>query len=135
MYCLDTNVVIATTTGRSRQVTTRLDAEITARQRIFIPAIVVFELRYGAAKSQRAAENFRRLADFLSFGVSIIAFDDDDATHAGAIRAHLERQGTPIGPYDILIAAQTRRRGLTLVTANRREFEQVPGLMVQDWSR
>jgi predicted nucleic acid-binding protein len=51
-----------------------------------------------------------------------------------ATSAHLERAGTPIGPYDILIAAQARRRNLTIVTANRREFERVPGLTVQDWS-
>ena len=46
---------------------------------------------------------------------------------------HLESKGTPIGPYDCLIAAQARRRGATLVTANGREFTRVPGLMVTDW--
>ena len=64
----------------------------------------------------------------------VLPFDAEDAAHAGDIRAHLERKGTPIGPYDYLIAAQARRRGATLVTANRREFERVPGLMVADWA-
>jgi hypothetical protein len=54
--------------------------------------------------------------------------------HAGDIRAVLERQGMPIGPYDCLIAAQARCRGATLVTANGREFDRVPGLLVADWT-
>ena len=46
---------------------------------------------------------------------------------------HLRKRGTPIGPYDTLIAAQARRRGATLVTSNLREFERVPGLALADW--
>ena len=66
-------------------------------------------------------------------GISILPFEVEDAEEAGDIRAALERVGRPIGPYDILIAAQVRRRGATLVTANQREFERVPGLAVEDW--
>ena len=65
----------------------------------------------------------------------ILTFDPGDAQEAAEIRASLEAKGTPIGPYDILIAAQARRRGAVLVTANRREFERVSGLMVTDWAR
>lgn len=54
--------------------------------------------------------------------------------HAGDIRVSLESQGTPIGHYDYLIAAQARGRGATLVTANRCEFARVPGLVVTDWA-
>jgi len=61
-------------------------------------------------------------------------FELADAEHAGAIRAQLERAGTPIGHYDLLIAAQARRHGATLVTANQREFARVPGLDVMDWA-
>jgi predicted nucleic acid-binding protein len=61
-----------------------------------------------------------------------LSFDLADAEHAGAIRTHLERAGTPIGHYDLLIAAQARRHGATLVTANQREFARVPGLDVVD---
>ena len=63
-----------------------------------------------------------------------MTFDAEDAHEAGDIRALLERAGTPIGPYDILIAAQARRRGATLVTANTREFARVPGLKTEDWT-
>ena len=58
----------------------------------------------------------------------------EDAEEAGNIRAALERAGKPIGPYDVLIAAQARRRGATLVTANEREFARVPGLKTEDWA-
>ena len=74
------------------------------------------------------------LAEFLSPGIAVLPFEEEDAGHAGDIRAHLERIGQPIGHYDYLIAAQARCRGATLVTANGREFERVPGLMVTDWA-
>lgn len=62
-----------------------------------------------------------------------VSFDAEDARHAGAIRAHLTAAGTPIGPYDALIAGQARARRLVLVTHNVREFARVPGLQVEDW--
>ena len=100
---------------------------------IALPAIALFEMRYGFAKSDRRAVNERLLERFLGLGVGVLPFDAEDAAHAGDIRAYLESKGTPIGPYDFLIAAQARRRGATLVTANGREFARVPGLMVTDW--
>lgn len=78
--------------------------------------------------------NLARLNDFLLSISSIVFLDADAASEAGEIRAHLEKKGTPIGPYDTLIAAQARRRNMALVTNNRREFERVPGLIVTDWS-
>ncbi len=62
----------------------------------------------------------------------VLSFQAEDAAHAGAIRAELESKGTPIGHYDYLIAAQARRRGAALVTANIREFARVPGLLLMD---
>ena len=67
--------------------------------------------------------------------VEILPFDEADARAAGEVRAQLERVGQPIGAYDALIAGQAVRRGLTLVTANAREFERVDGLMCEDWAR
>ena len=63
-----------------------------------------------------------------------MAFDPEDARAAAEIRADLKRKGTPIGPYDVLIAGQSLARGLTVVTANLREFERVEGLKVEDWT-
>ncbi|MBI4184725.1 MAG: hypothetical protein HY521_12095 [Proteobacteria bacterium] len=57
-----------------------------------------------------------------------------DAAAAGELRATLEKAGTPVGAYDLLIAAQALTRGATLVSANAREFARVPGLKCQDWA-
>ncbi|HTS10805.1 MAG TPA: PIN domain-containing protein [Candidatus Limnocylindrales bacterium] len=67
--------------------------------------------------------------------VSILPFEDDDAPTAGRLRADLERAGTPIGAYDLLIAAQARNRRLTLITANVKEFRRVKDLSWEDWAR
>ena len=134
MFCLDTNVVIAVMTARGPQVRARLRAEMKVGTQLILPVIVLFELRYGAAKSERWAENNRRIDEFLTAPIEVAPFDGEDAAEAGEIRAYLKQVGAPIGGYDTLIAAQARRRGAVLVTANRREFERIPGLMVQDWS-
>jgi tRNA(fMet)-specific endonuclease VapC len=91
-------------------------------------------MRYGFAKNDRREINERLLERFFDrLGVELLPFEIEDAVHAGDIRAHLELSGTPIGPYDILIAAQARRHGVPLVTLNQREFERVPGLIVVNW--
>jgi tRNA(fMet)-specific endonuclease VapC len=134
MFGLDTNVVIATINERVPHVRARFIQTLADGIAVGISAIVLFELWYGIAKSQRQADNTADLADFLSLDITPWPFDAEDAREAADIRAALERAGTPIGPYDILIAAQTRRRGATLVTANAREFSRVPGLRTEDWA-
>jgi tRNA(fMet)-specific endonuclease VapC len=134
MICLDTNIAICVMNRREPAVRYRLGEQLRLGTEIGLPAIALFELRYGRARSDRQAEVDRLLAEFLAPGIMVLPFDAEDAAHAGDIRAHLESKGTPIGPYDYLIAAQARRRGATLVTANGREFARVPGLMVADWA-
>jgi tRNA(fMet)-specific endonuclease VapC len=133
MMCLDTNVVIGCLSGRAPALAERLERELLTAD-FALPTIVLFELRYGIAKSARPRDNAERLVTFLELPIAILPFEPDDAEEAGDIRAALERAGTPIGPYDILIAAQARRRGATLVTANLREFARVPRLKTDDWT-
>lgn len=133
MFCLDTNIVIFALNKRRPAVDVRLRAELAAGTRLLLPSIVLFELRYGIARSDRREASTRLLDAFLTAGFEIAPFEDEDATEAGDIRASLANAGTPIGPYDVLIAAQARRRGAVLVTDNRREYERVIGLMVTDW--
>lgn len=134
MFCLDTNVIVSAINGRVPTIEQRIRQELTLGTTLLIPTVVLLELRYGIAKSVRRDASTRVLEAFLAEGFELLPFDDEDAAEAGDIRAALESSGTPIGAYDILIAAQARRRGVVLVTGNRREFERVPGLMVTDWA-
>jgi tRNA(fMet)-specific endonuclease VapC len=86
------------------------------------------------ARSQSAMRNAQRVADFLLGPIEVLPFETADAEEAGDIRAALECAGTPVGPYDVLVAAQARRRDAPLVTANEREFARVPGLKFEDWA-
>lgn len=134
MICLGTNAVIVALNDRSSMLRSRIDAAVASGASLGLPAIVLYELCYGAAKSANRERNSRRLDDFLAGPISVLPFDADDAREAGDIRALLEAAGTPIGPYDVLIAAQARRRKALLVTANAREFARVPGLAWEDWA-
>jgi tRNA(fMet)-specific endonuclease VapC len=134
MICLDTNIAIYVINRRFPSVRLRLAEQLRLGTEIGLSAIALFELRYGHARSDRRAESDRLLAEFLAPGIAVLPFDAEDAAHAGDIRAYLESKGTPIGPFDTLIAAQARRRSATLVTANGGEFARVPGLMVVDWT-
>jgi len=133
MFCLDTNAVIFALNGRRTGYAERLADELRAGTTLIVPSIVLFELNYGIAKSQQPEKARALLDEFLSAGFEQPAFDAEDAREAGDIRANLESCGAPIGPFDVLIAAQARRRGAVLVTNNRREFDRVPGLMATDW--
>jgi tRNA(fMet)-specific endonuclease VapC len=134
MICLDTNAVIAVLNRSSALVRERLAAAARRREAVPLPVVVLFELRYGAAKSANKQRASHRIAEFLAGPVGVLDFDQDDAEEAGDIRAVLERAGTPIGSYDVLIAAQARRRRAIPVTANRREFVHVPRLKTENWA-
>ena len=134
MFCLDTNIIIHAINRRRPQFAARISQELQAGRILIVPAVVRFELEYGLARSERREANRAILATLLARGFEQPAFDLEDAAEAGDIRAGLEAKGAPIGPYDVLIAAQARRRGAILVTLNLREFERVPGLIVTDWA-
>ncbi|ANL32500.1 type II toxin-antitoxin system VapC family toxin [Rhizobium phaseoli] len=126
-YLLDANAVIALMKGNERVI-----AELRRHrpQDFAVPAIVAHELFYGAYKSLRTDENLARI-EALQF--TILEFDRNDARKAGEIRATLHASGTPIGPYDVLIAGQAAARDLILITRNLRKFERVTFLQIEDW--
>ena len=130
MFLLDTNACIRILNGSSPAVAARLQA--TSPSDVRLCAVVKAELLYGARRSARVEDNLRLLSRFFAPLVSL-PFDDRCADEAGLIRGELERSGTPIGPSDLLIAATARANDLVLVTHNRREFERVPGLRIDDW--
>lgn len=133
-YALDTNACIALINGTSVTVRSRLKRALAEGGVVCVSTMVLHELWYGVAKSTRRDYNTERVQMFLAGPLAVLEFDDADARAAGEVRAELERQAVPIGAYDALIAGQAVRRGLTLVTANTREFARVEGLMWEDWS-
>ena len=130
-YLLDTNIVIYVIKRRP------LPAwEIFNQQhgRMAVSAITLAELAHGAEKSSDVARNIAVVEDFMS-RLAVLPYDDKAAWHYGNIRAVLEKQGQPIGINDLHIAAHARSSGLTLVTNNTREFEKVPGLLLENWTK
>jgi tRNA(fMet)-specific endonuclease VapC len=134
-YLLDSNACIAIINKKAaHQFEVSLNRAIGLDERLCIPSIGVHELWFGVAKSQRVQANSYNLTQFLKQPFQVLDFDMKDAHMAGEVRAELARRGTPIGPYDVLIAGQALARGLTLVTANTREFSRVEGLRIVDWA-
>jgi tRNA(fMet)-specific endonuclease VapC len=133
-YLLDTNAVVALLRNKPARVRERYREAEAAGDYLALSSVVLFELWYGVAKSGHVQENSERLRVLLSGDLDLLDFDDEDARTAGQVRAALEKAGTPIGAYDLLIAGQALRRGLTVVTANASEFSRVTGLSWQDWT-
>lgn len=130
MYLLDTNTCIYFLKNSFHTLTQKLLD--TDPSELFISSITVFELAYGAEKSKWGEKTRQKLAMFLA-PFTILPFDSEDAMVAGRIRGALEQHGTPIGPYDVQIAAQALAKGLTVLTHNMKEFQRVPDLRVEDW--
>ena len=129
-FLLDTNVCVDFLNGRFPLVAERI-REYNPDD-LVLSSIVVAELRYGAQKSQRQNANHKKL-DLLFSEVGIVEFDECAAQVFGIIRTTLEARGTPIGPFDMLIAAHACSLDLTLVTDNTREFSRVDGIQLKNW--
>lgn len=133
-YLLDASVVVAMLRNKPVSVRERYRQAGKAGDSLAVSSVVLFELWYGVEKSGRVRENTERLRVLLSGDLDLLDCDDEDAQVAGSVRAALEKIGTPIGAYDLLIAGQALRRGLTVVTANTSEFSRVKGLSWEDWT-
>jgi tRNA(fMet)-specific endonuclease VapC len=129
-YLLDTNICIYALKG-NQTVLRRLLAH--QRSEVAVSVITEAELRAGAAKSDSPHKTLRAVENFLG-PITILPLLSHDAIAYGAVRAKLERAGTPIGPLDTLIAAHAVGRKLVLVTNNEREFARVAGLRIENWA-
>jgi tRNA(fMet)-specific endonuclease VapC len=129
MFALDTNSVIYFFKGMGR-VADRL-LEVPPSQ-VAIPAIVLYELEVGIAKSTSSARRRSQLENLVSV-VNVLPFGIEEAKASAQIRAGLERLGTPIGPLDTLIAGTALSRRATLVTRNTDEFGRIKKLKVENW--
>jgi tRNA(fMet)-specific endonuclease VapC len=128
-FMLDTNTVIYTMRNRPRQVKERFQQQA---GRMCVSAVTLGELVFGAEHSSQPERNLADIEAMIS-RLELLPFDGNAAYHFGEIRATLYTMGRPIGPYDMMIAGHARAHGLTLVTNNIREFERVPGLLLENW--
>ncbi|WP_223481372.1 MULTISPECIES: type II toxin-antitoxin system tRNA(fMet)-specific endonuclease VapC [unclassified Pseudomonas] len=129
-FMLDTNICIFTIKNKPqivREAFNRHDGQLC------ISAVTLMELIYGAEKSATPEKNLA-VIEGLAARLEVWPFDNEAAAHTGMIRSELAKAGTPIGPYDQMIAGHARSRGLIVVTNNLREFEWVKGLRVEDWA-
>lgn len=130
-FMLDTNVCIRVLRDRPPSARVRFNAEADG---LCISTVTLAELLHGAARSSRPGET-RHEVERLAARLEVLPFDEAAAGHYGDIRADLERRGCVIGPYDLMIAAHARSRGLVVVTGNLGEFGRVDGLRCEDWLR
>lgn len=129
-YLLDTKVLSALIREPQGPIAQRIAAA--GEETVCTSVLVAAELRYGAHKSGsvRLAER----VDLILSTLEVLPLEVPADRHYGDIRQRLARLGTPVGPNDLLIAAQARSLDLTVVTANEREFARVPGLRVENWA-
>lgn len=129
LYLLGTNILIAALKGqdavKQRLETLPLDS-------IRLSTVVLGELEFGAEKSEYRERNRARLAS-LTQQLQLVGINAATSRHYGLVRAHLERQGTPIAANDTWIAAQALAIKVVLVTDNEREFSRVPNLQIENW--
>lgn len=130
-YMLDTNILIYTIKRKPDGVRRRFEAH---NGEMCASSITAMELLYGAHKSQAVRRNLDIIEGLLG-RLDLLDFDLGAAEHAGQIRAELAAAGTPIGPFDVMIAGHARSRGLCLVTNNEGEFSRVEGLRLANWSK
>lgn len=128
-FLLDTDIasaMIREPRGRAAQLAARA-----GWQRLALSVITAGELRFGIARSGRSL--LARQVEELLGRLPVLSLDPAAATHYGEIRTHLQKRGRPIGANDLWLAAHALALNRILVTANRQEFERVPGLRVENW--
>ena len=129
-YMLDTNICIYIIKRKPVDVLARFKQ--TDISQISISSITLSELFYGVSKSSKPAQNLMALTQFVA-PLEILPFGGEASQYYGDLRAYLEKQGTPLGSLDMLIAAHALSLASTLVTNNEKEFNRVPNLNIENW--
>ncbi len=129
-YMLDTNICIYIIKQKPAKVIERFKQ--TDISQIGISSITLSELQYGVSKSSNPEQNQMALSQFAA-PLEIFPYDDGAAQYYGDLRAGLEKQGTPIGSLDMLIAAHAISLNSVLITNNEKEFNRVPNLRIDNW--
>lgn len=130
-YMLDTNICIYAIKNKPAKVLEKIKENLD--KGLCISSVTLAELEHGVEKSAAPERNRAALLQFLSI-LDILPFDDSAAAAYGKICAYLQKQGTPIGTMDMLIAGHAKCENLILVTNNVREFIRVPDLRIENWA-
>ncbi|EEV21425.1 PIN domain protein [Treponema vincentii ATCC 35580] len=133
MYLLDTNICIFLIKNKFPVLTKKIFSANS--DDLFLSAISIAEIEYGASKSQQREKNRQALLDFCADFNTILDFTTEDTEAYGMIRAYLEKKGNIIGPYDMQIAAQAMTRNLIVITNNYDEFVRIPWIKLEDWTK
>lgn len=129
-YLLDTCTISYFVKGEPR-VLERIKE--TKPQELCISTITSMEIDFGLQLNPERAKKLIKIISTFLENIHILPFTQKDAHIAAVIRANLQKQGTPIGAYDVLLAGCAVNRGLIFVTANNFEFQRVSGLQIEDW--
>jgi len=129
VYILDTNTLIYFFKGMGNVADNLLAA---SPKDIGIPAVVLYEIEYGIARSTSPKKRMKQLEELCAL-VEVLPFGNEEAKTSAIIRASLEKKGTPIGPYDVMIAGTALGKQGVLVTNNTKEFKRVARLKIVDW--
>lgn len=129
MYLLDANIVSALVREPYGELGKRIES--IGESNIAINCIIEGEVRFGVEKRRSAA--LRRRVERILGRMNMLEIGAGVGKAYADIRAALERAGTPIGANDLWIAAHARAEGMTLVTANEREFARVARLKIENW--
>ena len=128
-FLLDTNIVSDVARFPRGSVAEHIAA--VGERQVCTSIVVAAELRYGAAR--RRSDRLTRRIETILTAIDVLALDEPADRRYAELRTHLDRRGTPIGPNDLLIAAQALALDLTVVSANVDEFMRVPGLRIENW--
>jgi tRNA(fMet)-specific endonuclease VapC len=129
-YLLDTTVISDFTCGVPAVL---YHLKAARKEDVAICTITSMEVEYRLLRNPARARKIEPVIRSLLQDLQVFAYEPEDATATAALRAALAKRGTPIGPYDVMMAGTALRRGLVMVTSNRREFERIQGLVLEDW--
>lgn len=133
-YLLDTNICSYIMRERPESVLTELQSRVMHRDRIVISAITYAELRFGAIGKKSSPKHNVIVDEFMARIDAVLAWDKGAVEATAQIKKYLSDKGTPIGNNDTMIAGHAVSEGCILVTNNRKEFDRVPDLEIEDWS-
>ena len=133
IYMLDTNICSFIMREQPEAVLKRLEQAVLRGDRIVVSAVTYAEMRFGATGPKASPRHIQLVDAFCARLDAILPWDRAAVDATTDIRVALRLAGTPIGPNDTAIAGHAIAAGAVLVTNNVREFERVPGLVLEDW--